>query len=75
MQCYFNLRHGPQFIADENGIVVNDLDQARFEATKVIRELLAEAGDDAERWKGWTMEMAGSDGKTIFKLLIESDIQ
>ncbi|NIX76196.1 DUF6894 family protein [Microvirga terricola] len=70
MRCYFHLVNGNERIADQDGIEVRDIEQARSQAWKAIEELRAEDDASASEWKDWRLEVTDADGKIYFSITL-----
>lgn len=57
MRCYFHLFNGDETILDETGIEVADVETAKVEAMKAIRELREEIDSNQDEWRGWQLQI------------------
>lgn len=65
MRCYFNLVSDHDVILDDTGVEVPDLQTAKVEAAKAIRELRQELIGTKEDWVGWRLEIVCSEGNVL----------
>ena len=67
MRCFFHLVNGREAILDEAGIEVADLETAKTEASRAIRELLQEGGASDE-WSGWRLDIVCPEGSLLYSI-------
>lgn len=65
MRCFFNLVSDHDTILDDTGVEVPDLDTAKIEAAKAIRELRQELSGTKEDWLGWRLEIVCANGRVL----------
>jgi uncharacterized protein DUF6894 len=65
---YFHLTDGHVFIPDEVGIHVADLEEARAQAIKAIRELRREGFEANTDWSDWRIEVTDARGAVAFTI-------
>jgi len=65
MRCYFNLVSDHDVILDDTGIEVPDLQTAKTEAAKAIRELRQELSGARDDWVGWRLEIVCPAGGVL----------
>ena len=65
MRCFFNLVSDHDTILDDTGVEVPDLDTAKIEAAKAIRELRQELSGTKEDWVGWRLEIVCANGRVL----------
>src|SRR3954447_16671973 len=68
VRLYFHLVDTHEVIRDLEGIEVDDLEHARFEALRAVREVQKESGPDAGDWLGWTLNVTDAKGLVVFSL-------
>jgi hypothetical protein len=62
---YFNLTDGDQFIWDEAGLELADINLAVLYAVTAIKELRAESSAPLDEWLGWRMEIISGTGEVV----------
>ena len=67
MRCFFHLVNGREAILDEAGIEVADLETAKTEASRAIRELRQEGGASDE-WSGWRLDIVCPEGSLLHSI-------
>lgn len=67
MRCYFNLLNGGETILDKDGLEVTDLNEARSEVLKAIKEVRAET-KIANDWQGWRMDVVDEAGSVLLSI-------
>ena len=73
MRLYFDLRTDQDTIPDipdVYGIEVADVEEARREALRTIRELRQESPSVAQNWSGWWMSVVDATGSVFFTLVL-----
>ena len=65
MRCFFHLVNGREAIMDEAGIEVADLDMAKAQAMRAIRELRQEGSGTTDEWSGWRLEIVCPEGSLL----------
>jgi hypothetical protein len=68
MRCFFHLVNGQETILDDSGIEVADLEMAKVQAQKAIRELRQEYGGASEDWSGWRLDIECPAGRLLHSL-------
>ena len=68
MRCFFHLVNGHEAILDEAGIEVADLETAKAEASRAIRELRRESGAVSDEWSGWRLDIVCPEGSLIYSI-------
>ncbi|MCB5176627.1 DUF6894 family protein [Microvirga lenta] len=66
MRCFFHLVSDFDAILDDTGIEVPDLETAKFEAMKAIRELRQELVGASEEWRGWRLDIVCPQGTLLY---------
>jgi hypothetical protein len=74
MRCYFNLSDGEQFLLDDMGVEVSNLDLAQAETLQAIQELSNEADTAGVDWSNWTLNMTDATGKILHTIPIKQAI-
>lgn len=62
---YFHLRDGNTYVADETGMELNDLNEARAEAVRGARDILADQLRAGEALDGQRIEIADDHGEVL----------
>lgn len=62
---FFHLRDGDQFIPDETGIDLPDINEARREALQSARDMLAEQIRAGEALDGQRIEITSPEGEVL----------
>jgi len=75
MLCFFHLTDGQEVIADEKGMMVRDLDQARTQAMLAVNEFCAEADDQSDEWGNWRLEVVNEAGETLFAIPLSDHVR
>jgi hypothetical protein len=65
MRCFFHLVNGREAIMDEAGIEVADLDMAKAQAMRAIRELRQEGSGTMDEWSGWRLDIVCPEGSLL----------
>jgi hypothetical protein len=60
--------NGQETILDDTGIEVVDLETAKVQAQKAIRELRQEDGGASEDWRGWRLDIVCPAGRLLHSL-------
>ena len=68
MRCFFHLVNGHEAILDEAGIEVADLETAKTEASRAIRELCQEGGVASDEWSGWRLDIVCPEGGLLYSI-------
>ena len=68
MRFYFHLVNGCEAILDDTGIEVPDLETAKSEAMRTVRELRQEDDVAAEEWPGWQLNVVCAEGILLYSL-------
>ncbi len=68
MRCFFHLVNGREAILDEAGIEVADLEMAKVQALKAIRELRQETAGASDDWNGWRLDIECSEGSLLYSI-------
>jgi hypothetical protein len=63
-QVYFHCSNANKVLVDHHGAVVDDLVEARDQATKVVRSLTAE--HNPEDWRSWVLHVNDDLGEELF---------
>jgi len=71
VRCYFNLMNARESIRDIEGLEVTDLDEARSEVFKAIKEVRAESGKVEKDWQGWRMEVVDEAGCMLLSIPLD----
>jgi tellurite resistance protein len=71
MRFYFHLMNREEWIADDVGIKVANLETARFEALRVIKEVRQEDDISDADWNGWSLLIADADGNALLCLPLD----
>jgi hypothetical protein len=72
MRCYFHLVSTRETILDDMGVDVPDLEAAKGEAVKAVRELHQENGGTNEGWSGWSLNIVGPDGTLLYSIDLDT---
>jgi hypothetical protein len=65
---YFHLTDGHKVIADDVGVGVADLEEARGEAIKVLSEFRRQRSEADADWRGWRIEVTDAAGSIAFTI-------
>jgi hypothetical protein len=68
MRCFFHLVSDYETILDDTGIEVPNLETAKLEAYKAIRELRQEMVGAGEDWKGWRLEIVCAEEGLLYTI-------
>jgi hypothetical protein len=68
MLCYFHLVSCHEVIPDETGIEILDLDAARIEALKAVRELREEIHQLYGDWREWQIDVTDACGTVLMSI-------
>ena len=68
MRCFFHLVNGREAILDEAGIEVADLETAKTQAVKAIRELRQEGSGTFDEWSGWRLDIVCPEGSLLYSI-------
>jgi hypothetical protein len=68
MRCFFHLVNGREAILDEAGIEVADLETAKTQAVKAIRELRQEGSGTSNEWSGWRLDIVCPEGSLLYSI-------
>ena len=68
MRCFFHLVNGCEAIPDEAGVEVADLETAKAQAFRAIRELREESGGTAGEWTGWRLDIVCPEGSLLYSI-------
>jgi hypothetical protein len=71
MRCFFHLVNSHEAILDDVGIEVPDLETAKAEAMKAVRELRQEYGGAAAEWSGWRLDIVCPEGNLLYSLKLD----
>ena len=71
MRCYFNLVEAHQTIVDDEGIEVDDLDEACVLALDTAVAMIQEGEVRIEDWRGWKLKAADASGATLFVIRLD----
>jgi hypothetical protein len=73
MRYFVRFVSGPRVIADEKGVILPELDdaRARAEMLRALEELLHEDHGITDAWRGWRMELADVSGKALFSISLD----
>ena len=72
MWCYFNLVSAHQTIADDQGVEVADVDEARMLAREAAAEMIQAGEAQIADWRGWQLEAADASGAVLFTISLEA---
>ena len=72
MQCHFNLADAHQTLFDEEGVEVEDVDQARTLAIEVALDLIRTGEAQIADWRGWRLEATDALGAVLFTLRLDA---
>lgn len=64
MRCFFHLIGEKEAIIDDDGVIVDDLEQARREAIRSITELLEDSIESGADWSGWRIDICDQSGRS-----------
>ncbi len=73
MRYFVRFISGSRVIADERGVILPELDdaRARAEMLRALEELLDEDYSVTDAWPGWRMELADVSGKVLFSISLD----
>ena len=74
MRCFFHLVNGHEAILDEAGIEVSDLEMAKVQAMKAIRELRQESGGTTSEWGGWRLDIVCTEGSLLYSIGLDTTL-
>jgi hypothetical protein len=74
MRCYFHLVNGHGFIPDETGLDVPGLETVQHQALNAIQELRQEAGQEAEEWRDWRLNVVDASGRVLLSLRLDTPL-
>jgi uncharacterized protein DUF6894 len=74
MRCFFHLVNGHEAILDEAGIEVSDLEMAKVQAMKAIRELRQESGGTTNEWGGWRLDIVCPEGSLLYSIGLDATV-
>ena len=63
-QVYFHCSNTRKVLVDRRGAVVNDLAEARDQATHVVRSFTSERS--LEDWRDWVLHVSDDQGDELF---------
>ena len=66
MRCYFNLVRSHHTVADEEGLEVADVDEARTFAREAVAEMSHKGVAEIAHWRGWEIEARDASGTVLF---------
>ena len=72
MRCFFNLADARQFILDDDGVEVTDVDALATHVAKAIEEFRLENAGETRHWKGWRLEVTDTSGWVLLSLELDS---
>jgi len=75
MRCFFHLVNGREAIPDEAGIEVPDLETAKAQAFKAIRELRRECEGVTDEWSGWRLDIVSPEGDLLYSIALDVNLQ
>lgn len=68
MRCFFHLVSADEEILDDTGIEVADLETAKIQAHKALRELRQESEGSADDWIGWRLDIVCPEGTLLYSM-------
>ena len=71
MHCYFHLISPHQTIPDEEGVEVENLDQARAASLEVAAEVIRASKGDLAHWRGWRLEVRNGSEAVLFAINLD----
>jgi hypothetical protein len=71
MRCYFNLADAQQFLLDNDGVEVADVNELRAQVTKTIDELRYANPTAARSWEGWRLEVTDNSGRVLLTINLD----
>jgi len=63
-QVYFHCSNAKKAVVDHRGAVVDDIAQARDQATRVVRSFTSERG--LKNWRDWVLHVSDDQGDELF---------
>ena len=72
MRYYFHLRDATEFIPDEEGIELPNLQSARVELVRALEELRITDPALAREGSGWRLEVSDSLGTVLLAISLDS---
>jgi len=72
MRCYFHLTSGTEWLLDREGVEVESIPEAVFQALVAIKELKQEAFSETAHWQGWKLKAIAAD-KDLFSIDLAAD--
>jgi hypothetical protein len=63
-QVYFHCSNAKKVIVDHRGAVVDDIAEARDQATRVVRSVTGERS--LEDWRDWVLHVSDDQGDELF---------
>jgi len=71
MRCFFHLVSDHDSILDDTGIEVANLETAKMEAIRAIRELRQEYDGATEGWRGWRLDIVCPEGSLLYSMNLD----
>ena len=73
MRYFVRFVSGSRIIADERGVILPRLDQARAcaEMLAALKELLHDSERVPDAWAGWRMELVNASGEVLFSINLD----
>jgi hypothetical protein len=68
MRMYFHATNGERHIRDEQGIEVEEVEQAREQALRALAEFRRELAGSEDGLSGWRLQVVDAAGLVIFTL-------
>ena len=65
---FFHLKVASGTVVDDEGLVLHDIDRARFEILRIVDEILSERGFEQIQLGGQSLEIADETGETVLSL-------
>ena len=72
LRCHFNLADAHQTLFDEEGVEVDDVDQALRLAREVATEMIQSGEAQIANWRGWRLEATNGSGAVLFTLSLDA---
>ena len=68
MHCYFHLSNGKETVLDQEGIEVNNAEEAYTQAHEAVEEILGEDELEAKEWSGWHIQVTDVSGTLLYEI-------
>lgn len=68
MHCYFHLSNGLETIIDQEGIEVENFEEAHEQAREAVAEVLRDDEGASKDWQGWHIQVTDVTGTLLCKI-------